>query len=365
MWSSNQNYNSDNYLERGNMSKQNQIIFQSPSPFPHKGDAHVTGKMSSDINQSNLCESENIISNNKISAKSLVICEDSNYEDSRSKLHVGGCISLSSVTSAPTKRLGDNTYLYSLNGDLVYNHNNGKQIVLSDSITKLESTGKGRKLVSDDGKTIKSIVFRDGFATSESDEEIVVSLPNQLLGFSNVGNDGEGLYAGMNGNQGLLKRIHGGSNISISTTNKAISISYSGRKTIELSNKAQSDEQMQTLHSEHVNWDCIGGYNNAHIKTSNKNIDILGGFMLYISNVREGSDYYLYVTNDNRKSCKPFNKVVSKYSFSANLLGGGDVNLSELTNMSLSKGQTMCLHFVSTINNKQPWSFYLNDVMVL
>lgn len=347
------------------MSNQRQIIFQNTSPFPHDGDAQISGKVSADVVNSNLCKSEKIISNDKIAAKSLVLCDDDRYTDERARLHVDGCISLSDVPEKISGRKDGNTYLYSLNGDLVYNHSNGDVKVLSDAITSIESTGKGRRLVSEDGKKIKSIVFRDGFTTSETDEQVVVSLPNQLLGFSNVGNDGEGLYAGMSGNQGLLKRIHGGNNISISTTNKAISISYSGRKTIELSSKSQSTQEMQTLHSEHVNWDCIGGYSNAHIKTSNKTIDILGGCVLYISNVREGSDYYLYITNDNRKSCKPLKKVLGKYSYSANLLGGGDIDLSQVADMDLSKGQTMCMHFVSTINNKESWSFYLNDVKVL
>ena len=94
---------------------------------------------------------------------------------------------MSTVKEAPTGRFGDNTYLYSLNGDLMYNHNNGTNIVLSDSITSLEAVGKGRSLVTSDGRKLKSIIFRDGIVSSESDEHLVISLPNQLLGFSNIG----------------------------------------------------------------------------------------------------------------------------------------------------------------------------------
>ena len=341
------------------MSKQRQIIFQSPSPFPHDGDANIKGKVSA--NSAKI----STISSNNMAAKSLVLCNDEDFKDNRSRLHVEGCISLSTVASAPTGRKGDNTYLYSLNGDLVYNHNNGNSVVLSNAITNLESSGKGNSLVTEDGRKLKSIIFRGGFVTSESDEHIVVSMPNQLLGFSNIGNDGEELFAGMSGNQGLLKRIHGGNNISISTTNKSISISYAGRKTIELNTKTPTPQELLTVHSEHVSWDCLGGHSSANIKTSNKNIDILKGFMLYINNIREGSDYYLYITNDNRKSCKPLSKVKCKYSYSANLLGGGDVNIDEASNVSLLKGQTMCLHFVSTVNNKESWAFYLSDVKVI
>ena len=341
------------------MSKQRQIIFQSPSPFPHDGDAKIKGKVLADS------ADVNTISSNNIAAKTLVLCSDKDFKDSRSSLHVEGCISLSTVSSAPTGRMGDNTYLYSLNGDLVYNHKSGQNIVLSNAITALESSGKGYSLATQDGKKLKSIIFRGGFTTSESDEHIVVSMPDQLLGFSNIGNDGEELFAGMSGNQGLLKRIHGGNNISISTTNKSISISYSGRKTIELNTKTPTNQELFTTHSEHVNWDCLGGHNNAHIKTSNKNIDILKGFVLYINNVREGSDYYLYITNNNRKSCKPLSKINCKYSYSANILGGGEIDISSVSDTSLLKGQTMCLHFISTINNKEPWSFYLSDVKII
>ena len=143
------------------MSKQRQIIFQSPSPFPHDGDAKIKGKVSA--NSAKI----NTISSNNIAAKSLVLCNDEDFKDNRSRLHVEGCISLSTVASAPTGRKGDNTYLYSLNGDLVYNHNNGSSIVLSNAITNLESSGKGNSLVTEDGRKLKSIIFRGGFVTSE------------------------------------------------------------------------------------------------------------------------------------------------------------------------------------------------------
>ena len=338
--------------------KKHQIVFNYPPPFPHHGDAEIDGDLETnniscaDIESTKLVsetvEGETIVAKDRLVSKSISICDDSGYSDNRSKLHVDGCISISPVSEAPIGRSFKNGYLFDMGGSLFYKRLDDKVVNLSDCITTLETNGKGISLSSEDGKRLKTLIAKDGIDVVQDDDNIQISLSNQVDSAANMGSVGEGIYTMVSGRTALFKKIAGGENIEIGATGKTITVSYSGRGFIRL-----------------VSTSLRLVICNAHAELKITGRKPFGGVNLQITNLREGQEYTLYVTNKSKKVCRPFDGMVVYYGYGNVVTDKKAARIANINNVDLKPGESALVKMISTIEDEAPWSFYIDDIKKL
>ena len=352
--------------------KKHQIVFNYPPPFPHHGDAEIDGDLETnniscaDIESTKLVsetvEGETIVAKDRLVSKSISICDDSGYSDNRSKLHVDGCISISPVSEAPIGRSFKNGYLFDRGGSLFYKRLDDKVVNLSDCITTLETNGKGISLSSEDGKRLKTLIAKDGIDVVQDDDNIQISLSNQVDSAANMGSVGEGIYTMVSGRTALFKKIAGGENIEIGATGKTITVSYSGRGFIRLVSTSLIRDNKQYSN---IIWSTQGGYSNAHADLKITGRKPFGGVNLQITNLREGQEYTLYVTNKSKKVCRPFDGMVVYYGYGNVVTDKKAARIANINNVDLKPGESALVKMISTIEDEAPWSFYIDDIKKL
>lgn len=349
--------------------KKHQIIFNHPPPFPYEGDAVIEGNIKAkkaDLNEvesfsvsSESLSSETVVGRNRVTSKQISVCNDTGYVDSHSRLHVDGCISLSPIATIPEGRSFSNGYLFHHNGQLCFKRIDDVVVNLSQCITLLESDGPGIKLFTEDGKKLKSITAKDGINISEDNNNIQLSLVNQIDTAANLGSSGEGIFTAVNGRTALFKKIVGGDNIDLSASGKNITINYSGRGFIELVSSQVTRDKKQ--YSDII-WSAQGGYSNAHTAILPRSRPSYSGINLQITNLSEGQEYTLYVTNKSKKVYRPFEEMIVYYSYGNNITDRRAAKLNDINNVDLAPGETGVVKMISTVENNNPWSFYISSI---
>ena len=352
--------------------KKHQIVFNYPPPFPHDGDAEING----DIEANNALldnveakrvttktlDVDTVISRDRLVCSSITICDDSGYLDERSSLHVDGCISLSPVKEPPVGRSFKNGYLFDMDGDLFYKRLDDKIVNLSECITLFESNGKGIDLFSEGGKRLKTITAKDGIDVYTDDNNIQISLSNQVDSAANIGSVGEGIFTSVSGRTALFKKIAGGENIELGATGKTITVSYSGRGFIRLvSTDVVKDKKLYS----NIVWSTQGGYSNAHASIEPKGRKPYGGIILQITNLREGQEYTLYVTNKSKKVCRPFDEMVVYYGYGNTVTDKRAAKLTDVENIEINPGESAVVKMISTVDDEASWSFYIDSISKL
>ncbi len=352
--------------------KKHQIVFNYPPPFPHDGDAEINGNLEANdaelknvkatsLAADSVC-GETVIATSRMTTKSISICDDTGFADGHSKLHVDGCISLSPVSEIPAGRTFKNGYLFDMGGNLHYKRLDDAVVVLSDCITILESNGKGTSLSTDDGRKLKTITAKDGINVSEGPDNIQISLANQIDSAANLGSIGEGIFSAVNGRTALYKKISGGENIELSSTGKTITISYSGRGFIRL---VSSELVRNKQQFSNILWSTQGGYSNAHVDIKPNSKNPYAGINLQITNLREGQEYTLYVTNKSRKVYRPFADMVVYYGYGNVVTNKQAPKIVGVEDLKLGPNEVGIVKMISTIEDDSLWSFYIDRVSKL
>jgi len=352
--------------------KKHQIVFNYPPPFPHDGDAEIKGNLeANNANLKNIKAStlgavsvcgETVIATDRMTTKSISICDDTGFADGHSKLHVDGCISLSPISEVPEGRTFKNGYLFDKDGNLHYKRLDDTVVTLSECITMLTSDGKGTNLFTDNGKKLKTITAKDGINVSEGPDNIQISLANQVDSAANLGSVGEGVFSAVSGRTALFKKIAGGENIELGSSGKTITVSYSGRGFIRLiSSELVRDKKQYS----NVMWSTQGGYSNAHVDIKPNSKNPYAGINLQITNLREGQEYTLYVTNKSRKVCRPFSDMVVYYGYGNVVTDKKASKIIGVEDIKIGPNEVGIVKMISTIEDSAPWSFYIDKVSKL
>ena len=349
--------------------KKHQIIFNHPPPFPFEGEAEIKGNVKAksatikDVKSFSVSAESlsggTVVGEERITSKQISICNDTGYIDPHSKLHIDGCISISSIATAPTGRSHSHGYLFNHNGHLHYKRLDDVVVKISDCITILSSDGKGASLSTEDGKRLKTITAKDGINLSEDGDNIQLSLANQIDSAANLGSSGEGVFTAVNGRTALFKKIVGGENIELASTGKNITISYLGRGFIQLvSNRTTRDKKQYS----DIAWSVQGGYSNAHVDITPVARPAYMGINLQIANLREGQEYTLYVTNKGKKVCRPFDEMVVYYSYGNKITDKKAAKMTNVNSPDLNSGETAVVKMISTVESDAAWSFYIDSI---
>ena len=352
--------------------KKQQIVFNYPPPFPHEGDAEIDGNLEANnailknvkadsVSADSVC-GDLLVATDRVTAKSISLCEDTGFVDPKSRLHVDGCISLSPVNEIPEGRTFQNTYLFDKDGELCYKSADKNIVILSDCITTMKSDGKGISLSTEDGKKLKTLTAKDGINVSHGPDNIQISLANQIDSAANLGSVGEGVFAAVNGRTALFKKIAGGENIELGSTGKTITVSYSGRGFIRL---VSTEIVKNNKQYSNIMWSTQGGYSNAHVDIKPNSKKPYAGINLQITNLREGQEYTLYITNKSRKVYRPFTEMVVYYGYGNVVTDKQAAKLVGLSDIKIGPNEVGIVKMISTVEDSAPWSFYIDSISKL
>ena len=112
-------------------------------------------------------------------------------------------------------------------------------------------------------------------------------------------------------------------------------------------------------------WSTQGGYSNAHADLKITGKKPFGGINLQITNLREGQDYTLYVTNKSKKVCRPFDGMVVYYGYGNTVTDKKAAKLTNIENTEINPGESAAIRMISTVDDEAPWSFYIDSISKL